>query len=715
MLPLPSLSGHLDPVPVLPDHYALGARIGEGGFGEVYEAWDSRLCRSVAIKCIKRAHGAAAGAALLREARMAASLHHAAFVKVHAIEDTGATQAIVMELVRGRTLKEALQDGPVDQATALDRVRQVAEAMQDAHAAGLVHGDLKPSNLMVDGTGTIRVLDFGMALNVDVLATVSLPAASLQGTIAYMAPERLLGASPSAAADVYALGVVLYEMACGARPFPELGGLGLAAAHLQHASDHWPYPDHPGTPLRALIQAMTARDVARRLADMAQVRARIGQLAHGTVPAAAPPRWRPGRRTLQAAAGVLAVVLLGAGAWQAAPWLEAQRQALAPFSPALAMDQGLAALMMSDRPGSLDQAEQHFRRVLAHVPDHAAAVAGLSLVYSERYLSDRRDEIWLQKAQASAQQARQLDDQLALGHAATGMVLARKGKVDAALAAFAQALHVDPGNFFAWYGQVETLRAARRFDAARARLAEAVVRFPRERAFSDETGLLAYDQADYPAAERAFRRSIALQPDAVNAYANLNAALLRQDRQDDALRVLQQGLQIRPSANLYTNLGNALFLRQDYVGAAAAFENAVSPMRGNPAEYVNWANLGDTLNWIPGREQEARAAYDKARKLAEPLLKRAPRDVVLVSRMALYAARSGAAVQAADLLQRALNLAPNSAEVQFRAGLAYELLGRRQDALTAIAHARRLGYPATFIDAEPDLVALRRDQHYRPD
>jgi tetratricopeptide (TPR) repeat protein len=303
----------------------------------------------------------------------------------------------------------------------------------------------------------------------------------------------------------------------------------------------------------------------------------------------------------------------------------------------------------------------------------------------------------------------------ALSHIARGWVLDSQGKRDEALLAHAQGLRLDPTNFFALYGQAATLRRMHRYDEARTKLAEAMARFPRERVFTDELGSVEYEQADYPAAERTFRRSIALQPDAVTAYSNLNAALLRQNRDDEALQVLQQGLQIRPSARLYTNLGNALFLRQDYVGAAAAFENAVSPTRGAPGEYQLWANLADTLNWIPGRETQARAAYDKARELLAPRLARAPNDVLLVSRMGLYAARTGAAAEAARLLAHALTLAPNSADVQFRAGLAHELLGQRDAALVAINKARRLGYPVKFIDAEPDLVALRRDERYQPD
>jgi tetratricopeptide (TPR) repeat protein len=704
--------------PSLPSRYAVRGYLGEGGFGRVYEAWDSKLCRSVAVKCIR--HADAPDVDLVREARAGASLRHAAFVKVHAIEDDGATQAIVMELVPGRTLKQVLAEGPVARADALAWTRQLAEAMRDAHAGGLVHGDLKPSNVMIEPGGAVRILDFGLAQRVDTLATASLSPAELQGTIAYMAPERLLGAPLTPRADVYALGLIVYELVCGKRPFAALDGLALAAAQMQTSSDGWPYPLDAGAPLIALIRAMTARQPQDRLAGMEAVRDELAQLsapAAAAAPEAAPsaavdaaPK-RPPRRLLAAA---LALVLAGAG-WAAAPWLAALAPSMAPMSEVLEMRQGLAALKLPDRPGSLEGAEQHFKTILRHDPDSAAAAAGLALTYIQRYFSDRHDETWLQRADASAQRALQLNDQLALSHEARAWVLEGKGKGDEALLAHAAALRLDPNNFFAWYGRINVLRVQRRYAEARALLVDAMARFPTERVFTDELGSVEYEQAHYRDAELAFRKSIALQADAVFSYANLNAALLRQGRDDEALQVLQQGLQIRPSAKLFTNLGNALFLRRDYLGAAAAFDNAVSTARGAPNEYLNWANLADTLNWIPGREPEARRAYVKARELLAPRLAGAPDDVLLVSRMGLYTARSGDAAAAARLLARALSLAPGSPDVQFRSGLTYELLGQRQSAVVTINTALRLGYPRTFVEAEPDLVALRRDPRYDTD
>jgi len=711
-----------------PEHYELRARLGEGGFGVVYEAWDTRLHRSVAIKTIR--HGSMASADLVREARLAASLHHPAFVKVHAIEDDGISQFIVMELVHGRTLTQILRGGPVNLATALDWVGQVAEALRDAHASGLVHGDIKPSNLMIEDGGRVRILDFGLALRQDALATETVSLGEVaatgqtdpQGTIAYMAPERLQGATPDPRADVYALGVILYELVCGKRPFAALHGLALAAVLIQTSSDGWDYPDSLDTRLIALIRAMTARQPEQRVTTMDEALRRLRE-KRGKPGSASPQeehtlqlKNRLSRRAVHIGiATTIAFAIAGGLWWQVAPRLGMLSEALAPYSEAVEMEQGLAALKLLDLPGSLENAETHFNRILKQSPDSAAAVAGLSLVSIIRYGGDRQDETWLRKADAGAQQALKLNDQLALGYIAQGWVRDFQGRRDDAVASYDRALRLDPSNFFAWWGKIETLRHARRYATAESAITEAIRQFPRERVFLDALGSVYYEQSNLPAAEEAFRRSIALQPDAVRSYSNLAAVLMRQNRSDETLRVLQQGLQVRPCADLYATLGNILFKRGDYVGAAGAFENAVSPTRGAPGSYLNWANLADTLLWIPGRGDEARQAYDKARRLLAERLEHSPNDVLLVSRMGLYAARSGHQDEARTLITRALSLAPANADAHFRAGLAYELLGDRKQALAAITEALRLGYPAKYVEAEPDLLALRRDPNYHPD
>lgn len=707
--------------------YQLRKPIGEGGFGQVFEAWDTKLMRTVAIKRVKNLGSTQTTQSLLKEARMAASLHHPAFVKIHAIEDDVAEPAIVMELVPGLTLKEWIRQHaetamPEKVGLVLDIVLQVAEAMHAAHESRLIHGDIKPSNLIVEPSGKVRILDFGLAVKADLQATTSISQSDPQGTIAYMAPETLAGQAPSTQGDIYALGVILYEMLHGTRPFFGLNGLALAASLMQSSSTTWSYAENLPKPVLQLIRTMTAKTPQQRSATMLEVATQIRALQSAVTPTDTAADATRLNQTVQAfipagtkrfyAVFALVIVLATLG-WQAAPYLSnLSWNDLKPYSESVTMRQGLDALKNFDRPGSLELASQKFETILKHDNSNAAAVAGMAITYMYRYASDKQDETWLKLASAAAQRAMSLNDQVALSHVATATVLASQGKRDEALENYQRALNLDPTNIFAYVGKIALLRSLNRLDEAMQSVQLAHEKFPKERLFLDELGSVYYQKGDYKNAEASFRQSLEVQPDAIYAYANLSMVLTRQDRKDEALQILQQGLQIRPSAPLYTALGVALFQRGDYIAAASAFENAVSPTKGNPARYNYWGNLADTLLWIPGRKAEAKGAYQKALDLLEPLVSRTPKDAALVSRMGLYLARVGNDKRAPEYLSRALELAPKNSDVHYRVALAHELLGNRTQALATIAKAVQLGYPVKNIEAEPDLVELRRDPAY---
>lgn len=717
-------------------HYELRGSLGEGGFGRVYEAWDPTLRRTVALKCLKSATHHAAPDALIDEARRAASLRHRAFVKIFAFEECDDAQAIVMELVPGATLRASIDGGAPNAARALDIVDQVADAMAEAHRVGLIHGDIKPTNLMLEPSGAVRILDFGLARKIDPLATDLTAAQDGAATVAYTAPERLMGCPLSRGSDIYSLGVVLYELLAGERPFATLSGLALAAAHVHTTSDSWPFPASTDRSLVELVRKMTAHDPASRLASMEAVRERIAalrgtagtaagtpspattvspQLSAPTKPAArsrfpsAQTFWRRWRRPLAAAAAAVAVVV----ALRALPptLVERWMDRLAPYSESMAMASGLEKLGQADRDGALEQALLSFNSILERNPHHAGAAAGASIAYSLRYISDGRDENWLHYAAAGAQTALKADEHLALAHTAQAWVLALKGKSEAALAIADRALALDPLDPSAFNAKINVLLRLRRFDTLAAVLALGQRKLPKERMFYDIEGAMHYQRGDYARAAQAFRHSLRLQPDAVLAYANLSAALVRLDRGDEALHVLQQGLRLRPSGVLYTNLGDALYKRGDYSGAARAFELAVSGARGSPNDHLKWANLADTLTWIPGRDDETRRAYQRAMRLLAPLLERNPDDPTFLSRMGLYAAHVHDA-NALVWIARAIRRAPDSPDVRFRAAVASELAGQRDLALTHIAHAVKSGYPAKLIESEPHLIALRRDPRY---
>jgi serine/threonine protein kinase len=196
--------------------YRIEAVLGTGAFGTVFAAWDLMLERRVALKVVST-NGPLAAQTVLAEARAAAALNHPNVCIVYAVEP-GPTPMIVMEHVDGRPLHRILEEGALAEQLALSLGRQIALAMAAAHARGIVHGDLKPANIMLTSSGIAKITDFGLARR-GVLAGSDAAADNrkrgLSGTPMYMAPELTRGGSPSTAADVFALGLMLYEMSRG--------------------------------------------------------------------------------------------------------------------------------------------------------------------------------------------------------------------------------------------------------------------------------------------------------------------------------------------------------------------------------------------------------------------------------------------------------------------------------------------------------------------
>lgn len=711
-------------------HYQLGQSLGEGGFGQVFQAWDTKLHRQVAIKYLKNI---SAGVDLLKEARLAASLQHPAFVKVHALEQTADSQAIVMELVPGRTLRQLLETQPPSIHQVLDIVRQVAQAMHEAHTANLIHGDLKPSNLMQEPTGAVRILDFGLASQADRDATTSVVQADPQGTIAYMAPEILTGASMRPSSDIYALGVILYELLTGSRPFANLSGLALAAAVIQSNSDQWPWPDHLPLALRQLVRAMTARQIDQRITSMQEVVSQVNQLIMLDPPsmgsasfkmsainlAALPAQdeapivnWR---RLLKSSRYTLMVVaLMGVGflAWQTQPYWQKLEPQLRGYSEAREMTAGLEALEQFDRAEMLDIAEQHFSRILEQTPEHTAARASLALVECYRFALDWQNALALERAEVNAKRALEQNDFLALTHIAYARVLSLKGEHDAALKEIERAFSLDPKNQVAWLIKIMGQISADRVSDALGSAKQAVALFPSNEAFANQLAQVYASQQNYSSAIEVYRKSIERGSASVASYIGLARAQVKLNRIDEAVASLQLGLKYKETAELYAELGDTFYARGDYVGAASAFEKSVNKVSGNPNDFRTWAKYGDTLQWIPGRNDGAKNAYSMARDLIKQKLEKMPKDTDLLSRTALYNAKTGDISAAHEAIGNLEGLIENNALAQFRVGVSYEILGKREAAVVAVLRAKALGYPVKQIDADPDLVSLRRDVQY---
>ena len=214
--------------------YDITAAIGEGGMGQVYRATDARLKRQVAIKVLPPSLAVDADrlARFQREAEVLASLNHPNIAAIYGLEESGGMTALVMELVEGDDLSQRIARGAIPLDDALPIAKQIAEALEAAHEQGIIHRDLKPANIKVRGDGTVKVLDFGLARAMDPAAasganvanspTLTAHATALgmiMGTAAYMAPEQAKGKTVDRRADIWAFGVVLYEMLTGRAAF----------------------------------------------------------------------------------------------------------------------------------------------------------------------------------------------------------------------------------------------------------------------------------------------------------------------------------------------------------------------------------------------------------------------------------------------------------------------------------------------------------------
>lgn len=263
----------LDSGVVLGGRYRLDERIATGGMGDVWRGTDTVLGRRVAVKVLLPTLLADSGflARFRAEARILAALRHPGIVQVFDYgEDelpTGRADYLVMEYVDGEPLSERIRaTGRLDVAETLRVIAEAAQALHATHLRGIVHRDVKPSNLLVQADGTVRLLDFGVARSVEITSVTSSNA--VPGTALYMAPEQATGRPVSAATDIYALGVVAYQCLAGQPPFTGDTPLQVAVKHLHEEPP--PLPDDVPEPVAALIFRALAKDPADRYPSAAE-------------------------------------------------------------------------------------------------------------------------------------------------------------------------------------------------------------------------------------------------------------------------------------------------------------------------------------------------------------------------------------------------------------------------------------------------------------
>jgi hypothetical protein len=330
-----------DPVSLAPGTrlgpYFVLSPLGTGGMGEVWKARDTRLDRTVAIKVLSPAFAGVPDrvSRFAREARVLAQLRHPAIAALHSFEEVDGRTLLVMELAEGETLAQRIGADPLPPTEAIAIARQIAEALEEAHEKGIVHRDLKPANVKVAGDGTVKLLDFGLAkawsaepasggpsdsaADLATLTTDGTTPGALLGTVAYMAPEQARGLPVDRRADIWAFGVVLYEMLTGRRLFEGETFSDVVVAVLTREPEWSLLP--AGTPgaVRRLLRRCLAKDARDRLHDIADARLELADAGADASPSdssgplvPAPAGGRSARRGRSRAALVAALVVAAA-------------------------------------------------------------------------------------------------------------------------------------------------------------------------------------------------------------------------------------------------------------------------------------------------------------------------------------------------------------------------------------------------------------------
>jgi serine/threonine protein kinase/Tfp pilus assembly protein PilF len=717
-------------------HYRIIRQLGAGGMGVVYEAEDTRLRRSVAVKFLSSELGqdAATLERFEREARAASALNHPGICTVHAIEQDQGQSFIVMELVEGDSLSTRLAGHPLVIGQLLDLAIQMADALESAHGKGIVHRDLKPMNMMITPRGQVKILDFGLAkfegpgaATTQTTSPTAPPRADLTaagtvfGTVHYMSPEQARGLATDARTDLFSLGAILYQMASGDRPFEGDTQAVIFDAILNR--DPRPLAEaNPAMPeaLGPILEKALEKDRSLRYqtatelkTDLLRLRRKLDGSRSG--PAAAADS-KPPRRAERSIAvlyfenlsGVKEDEYLRDGITEdiLTDLSKITGLSVFPRTTMLAFrDQKATAADVSRQlradfalEGSLRRAGNRLR-INTQLVDAATGFP----VWSERYdremsdIFEVQDEIAHKIAEAlrikltpqeqAELAAKPTDNLQAYDLYLRGRSYARRRTtrdMEFALQMFENAVTLDPNFALAWAAIANGCAHAQYWSGP---------------------GGTYMDRA-----QSASLRAVALAPDIPEVLISQGWILYAGGRYDDAVRLTRAAIsRKRDCEGAYYLLLRSLFAAGKYAEVAALREEAIEAAGTDYNVYIPIMNALGAL----GKADAARDVRLRLVQTMENHLREVPEDArarILLGGMYAQEQRTDDAIRETNL---AMTLRPNEATVLYNAACTFANLGRRVEALDALRKAWEAGYKdADWTRRDPDLAALHGDPEF---
>ncbi len=678
--------------------------MGRGSFGEVYRAFDPTLQRHVALKLLMPSDFPGLDAtAMLDEARAMAKVRHPNVVPIYGVGTHDGRSGFWSDFVQGKTLSDLLTtQGPFGPREAALILIDVCKAVGAVHAAGFVHRDIKSGNVMREEGGRILLMDFGLthAQGTD---------APSSGTPIYMAPELFTGHAATNLTDIYALGVLLFNLLTGTYPVEASGTVELRRAHAAGVRRTVldVRPDLPER-LAHVVGTALAVDPTKRFATtglmIAALSDAVGMGGAVATPAPAPAsRWSRWWLLVPAAGLLAAAVLLPRAPALLAPAQDSVVARRAEYERAHDL------VLHYYRPQALETAIPLLEQVVAADAQFAPAFADLSWA-NYRQFTQQRDTRYITPARESALRAITLDPDLASAHAALGALYTETGQNDLASHELDEALRLDKFNAAAYGARASLYERQGRVSDVEPTLRKALTLAPDDWSLVQQLGAFYLDLGKWPDAEAQYTRAIALVPDNPRAHNNLGLVYRALDRLDASATAFRRAIELEPTALRFRNLAMVLAEAGTIDAASEAVTRAME-MRSD--QYRTWGLRAFIQQQQGADAAQVRASYLKAIELATDLRRARPRDTYLLADVGSYYAAVGMQAESLPLLAQAATLGADIPEVLFETAVAYEALHHRDEALELLVKATIGGYAAGAIARHPGLAALRTDPRFR--